>query len=120
MFMPVPWIAVGGLVLSNLDKIMAVVKPAFTRKPIEVPPNQPDLARQSELLNRQIAELQAAASAQAEQIRNLAAQVKEVVAALEQYSAAAAAHRTLTRRLSYAALGISILALGGVVAGALY
>jgi hypothetical protein len=46
--------------------------------------------------------------------------VKEVVAALEQYSAAAAAHRTLTRRLSYAALGISILALGGVVAGALY
>ena len=58
--MPVPWIAVGSIVLSNLDKIMAVVKPAFTSKPIEVPPNQPDLARQSELLNRQIAELQAA------------------------------------------------------------
>ena len=60
--MPVPWITVGSLVLSNLDKIMAVVKPAFTRKKIDAPANQPDL------LNQQIAELQAAAAANAEQI----------------------------------------------------
>ena len=103
--MPVPWIHVGGLVLSNLDKIMAVVKPAFTRKQIDAPAAQPDL------LNQQIAELQAAAAANAEQIRALAAQLKDVVAALDQYATAAAAHRALTRRLSYAALGFSTVAL---------
>jgi hypothetical protein len=102
--MPVPWITVGGLVLRNLDKIMAVM-PAFTRKKIDAPANQPDL------LNQQIAELQAAAAANAEQVRNLAAQLKDIVAALDQYSTAAAAHRTLTRRLSYAALGFSAVAL---------
>jgi hypothetical protein len=109
--MPVPWIAVGTLVLSNLDKIMAVVKPAFTSKPIEVPSNQPELAKQSALLNRQIAELQAATSANAEQIGLLAAQLKDVISALDQYSAAAAAQRTVTRRLSYAALGVSVAAM---------
>lgn len=103
--MPVPWITVGSLVLSNLDKIMAVMKPAFTRKKIDAPASQPDL------LNQQIAELQAAAAASAEQTRNLAAQLKDVVAALDQYATAAAAHRALTRRLSYAALGFSVVAL---------
>ena len=112
--MPVPWIVVGGMVLSNLDKIMAAVKPAFTRKPIEAPPSQVELVSQATLLNQQIAELQAASLANAEQIRGLAAQLKDVVAALDQYSAAAAAHRILTRRLSYAALGLSIIALAVV------
>ena len=60
--MPVPWLAVGSLVLSNLDKIMAVMKPAFTRQKIDALDNQTDL------LNQQIAELQAAAAANAEQI----------------------------------------------------
>ena len=111
--MPVPWIVVGGMVLSNLDKIMAVVKPAFTRKPIVAPDSQPDL------LNQQIAELQTATLANAEQIRNLAAQLKDVVAALDQYAALAAAHRILTRRLSYAALGLSAVALIVATVGAL-
>src|SRR6188472_2315220 len=99
--MPVPWIHFGGLVLSNLDKIMAVVKPAFTRKQIDAPATQPDL------LNQQITELQAAASANAEQVRALAAQLKDVVAAIDQAAAAAAAQRVITRRLSYAAVGLS-------------
>jgi hypothetical protein len=117
--MPVPWIVVGGMVLSNLDKIMAVVKPAFTRKPIEAPESQADMLNQRNLLNQQIAELQTATLANAEQIRNLAAQLKDVVAALDQYAAAAAAHRIHTRRLSYAALGLSAGALMVAAVGAL-
>ena len=33
--MPVPWLVVGKLVLANLDTIIGVVKPAFTRKKVE-------------------------------------------------------------------------------------
>ena len=76
--MAVPWLAVGKLVLNNLDTIIGVVKPGFTRKKVDGLPSQTDL------LNQQIAELQAAASSNAEQIKQLAAQVKEVVAALAQ------------------------------------
>jgi len=106
--MPVPWLAVGSLVLGNLDKIMAVVKPAFTRSKIETVDSQTDL------LNQQIAELQAAAAANAEQIRVLAAQLKDVVAALEQAGIAAAAERAATRRLALIAL---LLGMGGIVLG---
>jgi hypothetical protein len=97
-------------VLGNLDKIMAVVKPAFTRSKIET------VGSQTDLLNQQIAELQAAAAANAEQIRVLAAQLKDVVAALEQAGIAAAAERAATRRLALAAL---LLGIGGVVLGAI-
>jgi hypothetical protein len=85
------------------------MKPAFTRSKIEAVGAQPDL------LNQQIAELQAAAAANAEQIRVLAAQLKDVVAALEQAGLAAAAERAATRRLALVAL---LLGLTGVVLGA--
>ena len=39
--MPVPWLAVGNLVLGNLDKIIAVVRPGFTRKRIETLDTRP-------------------------------------------------------------------------------
>ncbi len=103
--MPVPWLAVGSLVLGNLDKIMAVVRPAFTRRKIEAVDTQTDL------LNQQIAELQAAAAANADQIRALAAQLKDVVAALEQVGTAAAEERAVTRRISYVACGLGLVAL---------
>jgi hypothetical protein len=102
--MAVPWLVVGKLVLSNLDTIIGVVKPAFTRKKVEALPSQ------TELLNQQIAELQSAASNNAEQIKQLAAQLKEVVAALAQAATEAAAHRAATRRLSYVAIFASALA----------
>ena len=102
--MAVPWLAVGSLVLGNLDKIMSVVKPGFTRKKVEV------ASAQFDLLNQQIAELQSAASTNAEQIRDLAAQVKELVAALAQAGTEAAAHRASTRRLSYVAISAAALA----------
>jgi hypothetical protein len=103
--MALPWLVVGNLVLNNLDTIMRVVRPAFTRKNVDALPSQTDL------LNQQIAELQAAASNNAEQITQLAAQLKEVVAALEQAGTAAAAQRAAIRRLAFAAIGISGVAL---------
>jgi hypothetical protein len=75
--MALPWLAVGKLVLGNLDTIIGVVKPAFTRKKVDALPTQTDL------LNQQISELQAAASGNAEQIKQPAEQVKDMVAALE-------------------------------------
>jgi hypothetical protein len=99
--MAVPWLAVGSLVLGNLDKIMAVVRPAFTRRG-----NAP--AGTGELLDQQITELQSAAAANAEQVRALAAQLKDVVSALEQAGVDAAAERAVTRRLALVALALGI------------
>lgn len=106
--MAVPWLAVGNLVLGNLDKIIGVVRPGFTRKQIET------LDSQTDLLNQQIAELQAASAANAEQVRELASQLKDVVAALEQAGIDAARDRAATRRVAYIALalGAAGLALG--------
>jgi uncharacterized phage infection (PIP) family protein YhgE len=103
--MALPWLVVGNLVLNNLDTIMRVVSPAFTRKKVDGLPSQTDL------LNQQIAELQAAASNNAEQITQLAAQVKDLVAALAQAGTEAAAQRAAARRWSYAAVGISCVAM---------
>lgn len=102
--MALPWLAVGKLVLSNLDTIMGVVKPAFTRKRADTS------SLQTDLLNQQIAELQTAASSNAEQIKQLAAQVKELVEALAQSATDAAAQRVAARRLSYAAVAMSVIA----------
>jgi len=102
--MAVPWLVVGNLVLNNLDKIIGVMKPGFTRKKVEV------ASAQFDLLNQQIAELQTAASTNAEQIKDLAAQVKEVVGALAQAATNAAAERAAVRRLVYVALAASALA----------
>jgi nitrate/nitrite-specific signal transduction histidine kinase len=102
--MAVPWLVVGRLVLNNLDTIIGVVKPAFTRKKADTLPTQTDL------LNQQIAELQTAASSNAEQIATLAAQVRELVVALEQATADALVQRVATRRFALAALGVSVVA----------
>src|SRR5262245_11996845 len=108
--MPVPWLAVGSLVLGNLDKIMSVVRPAFTRRS-DVSGNQ------AELLNQQIAELQAATATNSEQIRVLASQLKDVVAALEQAGVDAAAERAATRRMAAVALAVAVAGLTtGIIA----
>jgi hypothetical protein len=111
--MALPWLAVGKLVLGNLDTIMGVVKPAFTRKKVDALPSQTDL------LNQQIAELQSAAVSNAEQIKQLAAQVKELVAALGQAATDAAAQRAAAKRWSYVAVTMSVVAVL-ISAGALF
>jgi methyl-accepting chemotaxis protein len=108
--MALPWLAVGQLVLGNLETIIGVVKPAFTRKKVEALPSQ------TELLNQQISELQAAASSNADQIKQLAAQLKEVVAALEQAATSAQSEREKLRRLCLVALAIALVSIVGVLA----
>ena len=103
--MAVPWLAVGQLVLANLDAIIGVVKPAFTRKKVDALPSQADL------LNQQILELQAAASGNAEQIKQLAAQLKEVITALEQAARRAASERERLGRLCLVAVAISVVSI---------
>jgi uncharacterized coiled-coil protein SlyX len=91
--------------LGNLDKILAVVRPVFTSKKIE------RVDAQTDLLNQQIAELQGAAAANAEQIRALAAQLKDVISALEQAAESAARERAVARRMSAFALTMGMAAL---------
>jgi len=110
--MVLPWLAAGKLVLANLDTIIGVVKPAFTRKKVDAIPNQ------SDLLNQQIAELQAASSSNVEQIRDLAAQLKQVVTALDQAALNAAAERERPRKLCLVAITLSVIAIiAAIVSG---
>ena len=102
--MAVPWLVVGRLVLSNLDTIIGVVKPAFTRKKVDAVTNQADVVSQ------QIAELQSAVATNVEQIKELAEQLKNVVTALDDAARSVAVERAKTRRFALAALGISIAA----------
>lgn len=102
--MALPWLTVGKLVLDNLDTIVGVVKPAFTRKKVDSPVGQTDL------LNQQISELQTASSSNAEQIKELAAQLKQVVTALEQAALEAAAERKRMRNLCLVAMAVSAIA----------
>jgi hypothetical protein len=110
--MAVPWLVVGNLVLSNLDKIMSVVRPGFTRNRIET-------LAQTDLLNQQIAELQSASAANAEQVRQLAAELKQVVAALEQAGMEATEQRVVIRRLAVTAFAVALFSLGLAVAALL-
>ena len=107
--MAMPWLAVGQLVLANLDTIIGVVKPAFTRKKVEALPSQTDL------LNQQISELQVAASRNADQIGQLAAQLKEVVAALEQAARSAQSEREKLKRLCLITLAISLVSIVAII-----
>jgi hypothetical protein len=104
--MAVPWLAVGNLVLGNLDRIISVVNPGFTRRKADV------ASAQFDLINQQIAELQSAASIESEQTRNLAAQVKEVVEALAHAAANAQAERALMRRLVTTSIVLSLISAG--------
>jgi hypothetical protein len=107
--MAVPWLAVGQLVLGNLDKIIGVVRPGFTRR-------QAESAAQIDVVNQQIAELQTATSMNAEQIGALAGQLKEVVAAIAQSAGEAQAQRAAARRQAIIATSIAVVALGIAVA----
>ena len=103
--MATPWIQIGNLVLRNLDTILGVVAPAFTRK------KAAQISEQAEVMATQIAELQAAVSSNADQVKQLAEQLKQVVKALEEAALEAAADRERTRTLCLLAVGMSLLAI---------
>jgi hypothetical protein len=108
--MAVPWLMVGQLVLSNLDKIIAVVKPGFTRRRPDAPLT-PGSAGAGDLVGQQIAELQTASALNADQIAALAMQLKDVVAALEQAGQEAVRQRAAVRRVALLSGGVAIVAL---------
>ena len=67
-------------------------------------------AAPADLLNQQIAELQSASSNNAEQIGQLATQLKEFVASASQAAEEAAAQRQSALRLARAAIALSVVA----------
>ena len=107
--MAVPWLTVGKLVLNNLDSIIGVVRPALTRKKIEA------VANQAEVVSQQIAELQTAAATNAEQIKDLAEQLRNVVTALDDAARAVAIERAKTRRFALVAMALAVAAIAVAV-----
>jgi hypothetical protein len=100
-------------VIPHVGDILSAAKPVFTKKRPDSAAAAPDLVQQ------QIAELQAAASQQSAHIKELAAQLENTVAALQK--AAALAEERLRRVLIFTALSaaIAIAALGVAVLAAL-
>jgi hypothetical protein len=97
--MALPWLAVGKFVLANFDTIVGVVKPAFTRrKAVDGPPP-------ADLVDRQIAELQAASTANTERIAKLAGELQAVAGTL--------------RRLTLLSLALSVSAIIAALAALL-
>jgi hypothetical protein len=100
-------------VLPHVGDILSAGKPAFTKRRPEPAANQADLVQQ------QVAELQAAASQQSAHIKELAAQLESTVSALGK--AAELAEARLKRVLFFTALAMafSVAALAIAVVGAL-
>lgn len=103
-------------VLPHVGDIVAAAKPVFTKKKLETAPGASPApgpgAAPSDLVQQQIAELQAAASQQSAHIKELAAQLENTVSALEK--AAQLAEERLRRMLIFTAVSaaLSIAALG--------
>ncbi|MEO8716678.1 MAG: hypothetical protein ABI423_00485 [Burkholderiales bacterium] len=87
-------------VLPHVGTIITVAAPVFTRKSVET-------ANQAQLVQQQIAELQTAASQNADNIKALAEQLQRAVAALHQAAAIAEARLRRAYLLCIAAIGLS-------------
>ena len=94
------------LILPHVTDIVKAAKPAFTRLTGKAVEEQP-----GDVVQRQIAELQSAASQNATHVKELAEQLRLTVTALEQ--AAATAEKRLKRvyALAFGAILVSIGAL---------
>ena len=93
-------------ILPHVSDVVSAVKPVFTRRKVEMTP-----ASGADLVQQQIAELQAAAAQNADHIKELAAQLQSTVAALE--SAALTAEARLRRAvvMCAVAMALSVVAL---------
>ena len=100
-------------VLPHVGDILSAGKPVFTKRKSERAANQADLVQ------HQIAELQAAAAQQSAHVKELAAQLESTVSALQQ--AAEIADARLKRVLLFTALAMafSVSALAVAYLGAL-
>lgn len=94
-------------ILPFVSPIVASALPVFTtRKSDEA------AVAQSDVLQRQITELQTAASQNALHIKELAEQLQKTVAALEEGAAVAESRFARTTVLCYAAIALSVVAIG--------
>lgn len=92
-------------VLPHVGTIISAAAPAFTKKRLA------ESANQTLLLQQQIGELQTAASQNAAHIKELAAQLQDTVAALEQAAAIAETRLRQVYRLSIVAATLSLVAI---------
>jgi hypothetical protein len=88
-------------ILPHVSDVVSAVKPVFTRRKGEITATSP-----GDLLQQQIAELQAAAAQNADHIKELAAQLQSTVSAVEQ--AAALAEVRLRRAVVMCAIAMAI------------
>jgi len=88
-------------ILPHVSDVVSAVRPAFTRKKVETATSAGDP------LQQQIAELQAAASQNADHIKELAAQLQSTVAALKR----AVVMCVVVMAISVAALFVALAAL---------
>ena len=94
------------LIANNLDTIVNTARPFLTRRKEAAGPDATDLVQQ------QIAELQTAVSGNANQIHELAEQLRNTIAALEEGARMAEERALQSRRMNLAAL---ILAAGALL-----
>ena len=96
-------------VLPHIGTIIATAGPVFTKKETETTPNQTDL------LQKQISELQAAAAQNATHVKELAEQLQRTVSAIEQAALVTKKNDQRALQFALAALVISASSLGAVV-----
>jgi hypothetical protein len=94
-------------VLPHIGTIVDAAKPVFTRKK----PAGPAAPVSDDVVQQQIAELQAAASQNAEHVKELAGQLQSTLAALEQTAAVAESRLRRATVFSAIAVAVSIAAL---------
>ncbi|MBE0620259.1 MAG: hypothetical protein IH605_06675 [Burkholderiales bacterium] len=93
-------------VLPHVGTIVSTAAPVFTKKNADAAPNQ------TALLQQQITELQAAASANDAHIKDLAAQIQKAVEVLEMGAALAERRHRRIVVLCSAATALSVISLG--------
>jgi len=96
-------------VLPHVGTIISAAAPVFTSKSGK---SAGTVANQAALLQRQITELQSAASQNAGHIKELAAQLQSTVTALEQAACVAEAKLRRTFAVCMSAMTLSVISLG--------
>jgi hypothetical protein len=96
-------------VLPHIGTIISATAPAFTKKEAEATPDQ------TNLWQKQISELQAAASKNATHVKELAEQLQTTVTAIEQAATAAKTNHQRALQFSRAAMAISAISICAVV-----
>ncbi len=111
--MAATWLVTLKAALPYIESILAVVAPVFTKKKVD------SLSSQTDLLQKQIDELQQAAAQNAHNIKDAAEQLKRIVVALDQAALSLEAANRRHWTLCIIALVMSAGALVGVAAVAL-